>query len=130
MGLTGSREDYLEVICEICKKEKVARVKDIALRMGVSLPSVNYALTMLEKAGLIKHKKYGFIELTKEGNKTGKAISKKHQIIKEFLMNILKVNEKTAERDACKMEHVLSKETLNRMDFFLKTKGGENSYPY
>jgi DtxR family Mn-dependent transcriptional regulator len=124
MDLTKSREDYLEAICEICEDEKVARVKDIASHMDVSLASVNYALKALKGEGLIKHKKYGYIELTAVGDKVGKAIYKKHKLIRSFLMDVLKVNEKVADEDACGIEHVISEETFDKMKNFLQSKEG------
>ncbi len=124
MDLTKSREDYLEAICEICEDEKVARVKDIASRMDVSLASVNYALKALKGEGLIKHKKYGYIELTAVGDKVGKAIYKKHKLIRSFLMNVLNVDEKVADEDACGIEHVISEETFDKMKNFLQSKEG------
>jgi DtxR family Mn-dependent transcriptional regulator len=122
MELTKSREDYLEVICEICEEDKVARVKDIASRMDVSLASVNYALRALKGEGLIKHKRYGYIELTRKGNRIGKAIYKKHKLIRSFLMNVLNVDEGVADRDACGIEHVISEETFGKMSSFLQSK--------
>lgn len=122
MELTKSREDYLEAICEICEEEKVARVKDIASLMDVSLASVNYALKALKGEGLIKHKKYGYIELTEKGNKIGQAIYRKHKLIRSFLINVLNVDEKVADKDACGIEHVVSEETCDKMNSYLKSK--------
>jgi len=115
MELTKSREDYLEAICEICEEEKVARVTDIAAHMDVSLASVNYALKALKDRGLIKHKKYRYIELTKKGNEIGQAIYRKHKLIRSFLINILNVDKNVADKDACGIEHVVSEETCNKM---------------
>jgi DtxR family Mn-dependent transcriptional regulator len=122
MELTKSREDYLEAVCEICEEEKVARVKDIASHMAVSLASVNYAMKALKSEGLIKHKKYGYIELTEKGNEIGQAIYRKHKLIRSFLINVLNVDEKTADKDACGIEHVVSEETCDRMNSYLKSK--------
>ena len=122
MELTRSREDYLEAICEICEEEKVARVKDIASHMAVSLASVNYALKALKGEGLIKHKRYGYIELTEKGCEIGQAIYSKHKLIRAFLMNILNVNEGVADKDACGIEHVISEETFDKMKSFMESK--------
>ncbi len=122
MELTKSREDYLEAICEICEEEKVARVKDIASHMAVSLASVNYALKALKSEGLIKHKRYGYIELTEKGNKVGQAIYRKHKLIRSFLINVLNVDENIADKDACGIEHVVSEETCDKMNSYLKSK--------
>jgi DtxR family Mn-dependent transcriptional regulator len=128
MEMTKSREDYLEVICEICEEEKVARVKDIAARMNVSLASVNYALNVLDEAGLIKHKKYGYIELTEKGNEVGSAIYRKHKLIRSFLMDVLNVDECIADKDACGIEHVISEETFDKMKNFLQSKVRVENY--
>ncbi len=122
MELTKSREDYLEAICEICEEEKVARVKDIASHMAVSLSSVNYALKALKGEGLIKHKRYGYIELTEKGNEIGQAIYRKHKLIRSFLINVLNVDESVADKDACGIEHVVSEETCDKMNSYLKSK--------
>jgi DtxR family Mn-dependent transcriptional regulator len=122
MALTKSREDYLEAICEICEEEKVARVTDLASHMDVSLASVNYALKALGEAGLVKHKKYGYIELTEKGNAIGQAIYRKHKLIRSFLINVLNVDEGVADKDACGIEHVVSEETCDKMNSYLKSK--------
>jgi DtxR family Mn-dependent transcriptional regulator len=128
MELTKSREDYLEAICEICEEEKVARVKDIASHMDVSLASVNYAIKALKSDGLIKHKRYGYIELTEKGNKIGHAIYRKHKLIRSFLINVLNVDEKIADKDACGIEHVVSEETCEKMNSYLKSKEVYENY--
>ena len=128
MELTKSREDYLEAICEICEEEKVARVKDIASHMDVSLASVNYAVKALKSDGLIKHKRYGYIELTEKGGKIGRAIYRKHKLIRSFLIKVLNVNEKIADKDACGIEHVISGETFDKMKSFLKSKESAGTY--
>jgi len=128
MELTKSREDYLEAICEICEEEKVARVTDIAAHMAVSLASVNYALKALKGRGLIKHKKYGYIELTKKGNKIGQAIYRKHKLIRSFLINVLNVDKNVADKDACGIEHVVSEETCDKMNSYLKSQEVYENY--
>ena len=128
MELTRSREDYLEAICEICEEEKVARVKDIASHMNVSLASVNYAVKALKSDGLIKHKRYGYIELTEKGGEIGRAIYRKHKLIRSFLIKVLNVGEEIADKDACGIEHVISGETFDKMKLFLKSKEGAGAY--
>jgi DtxR family transcriptional regulator, Mn-dependent transcriptional regulator len=130
MELSKSREDYLEAICEICEEEKVARVTDIASHMSVSLASVNYALKALRKSGLIKHKRYGYIELTEKGSKIGNAIYKKHKLIRSFLINVLNVDKNIADRDACGIEHVVSEETCDKMQSYLKSREALENYDF
>lgn len=125
MDLSNSREDYLKAIYQICEKERVARVKSIAKQLNVSQSSVNYAVNVLLDSGLIKHKRYGYIELTEKGRKTGKQISLKHQLIKKFLKTVLEVDEKIADKDACRIEHAISKHTLKKIISFMNLKGNE-----
>ncbi len=111
MVLTASQEDYLESLFVITRSQKVARVKDVAEALKISMPSVSAALKNLEKKGLLKHDHYGYIELTPEGEDIGEKIYETHLLLSDFLTRILKVSPKTAEHDACLLEHNLSSET-------------------
>ena len=113
--LTASMEDYLEAVYEIAKRNKIARVRDIAARLGVKMPSVHAAIKQLTTQNLIKHDSYGYIELTKQGEKISERISKTHGILKSFLVEILKISPEVAEKDACEMEHGISPESLERV---------------
>jgi DtxR family Mn-dependent transcriptional regulator len=95
--------------------EGPVRVTDIALRLGFTKPSVHAALKVLEEQGLVDHKRYSPVSLTEKGRALALEIRERHNLIKNFLINSLLVPADIAERDACKMEHVLSKETLERM---------------
>jgi DtxR family Mn-dependent transcriptional regulator len=118
--LTKSLEDYLETIKILTIGKKVVRVKDISELLNVKSASVVNALNILKERGYIKQEKYGYIELTEKGNKEAKRILKKHKIIFKFLTGILNVSEKSAEKDACKIEHVISKETFEKLIKFLE----------
>ena len=115
MALSASLEDYLEAILEIDKTKKNVRVKDVAQKLGVTMPSVNGALKNLEAKGLITHEKYDYIELTKSGVQQASKVASRHTMIFFFLKDILNVDEKTAQLDACKIEHVLSRVTVKKM---------------
>ena len=119
MTLSASLEDYLEAIYEIDKSKRDVHVKDVALKLGVTMPSVNGALKNLEAKGLITHEKYDHIELTESGINQADTISSRHKMIFRFLSEILKVDEKTAEEDACKIEHVLSRITVEKMSDYI-----------
>lgn len=118
--LSPNFEDYLESILIIQEEKKVVRVKDISEFLDVSMPSVNGAIKELKKKGLVNHQKYGYVELTEEGEKTAREIFHKHTILKQFFTEILDVPEKLAAEDACKIEHYMSKKTLNRLSAFIK----------
>jgi DtxR family Mn-dependent transcriptional regulator len=117
--LTPSLEDYLEAIWTISVREKVARVKDIARHLGVSTPSVVSALNVLAGKNLIKHEKYGYVELTDQGASKAKIVDEHHKLLFALLHEILGVETEIAYKDACRIEHHLSKETIERIKQFI-----------
>ncbi len=124
--LSQSSEDYLETIYIIKEKQGNIRIKDIAKHLNVKLPSVTFAIKKLAKKNLVIYEKYGLVKLTKKGEEIAKNTYKKHKTLSEFFIKILKIDEKTASKEACKMEHGLSKKTLNKLILFInKMKGGK-----
>ncbi|MDR2552969.1 MAG: metal-dependent transcriptional regulator [Treponema sp.] len=112
--MTESLEDYLEMV-SFLSDDGAVRVTDIAARLGVSKPSVLSAVKTLEKQGLVEHGHYQGVSLTQRGRQKAAEIRKRHHFLTDFLVRVVGVNAQTAERDACKMEHVLSPETLKKM---------------
>ena len=119
MSLSESMEDYLEAIFEINRRKKIVRVRDVAQELGVTMPSVNGALKILEAKGYITHKKYEHIKLTREGMVQASKISRSHLIIRMFLENVLGVDHDTAEQEACRIEHDLSPSSIKKLTEFL-----------
>jgi len=119
-ALTPSLEDYLEAIWTICLRENVARVKDIAKCMAVTTPSVVSALNVLLEKNLIKHESYGYIELTDQGALKAKEVDEHHKLLFTLLNEIFGINAGIASKDACKIEHHLSKETVKRIEQFIQ----------
>ena len=115
-ALTPSLEDYLEAIWTISLREKVARVKDIAKCLAVTTPSVVSALNVLLEKNLIKHESYGYIELTDQGALKAKEVDEHHKLLFTLLNEIFGINAGIASKDACKIEHHLSKETVKRIE--------------
>ena len=113
--LSKSLEDYLEAIHMVAQKKKIVRVKDLIKMLDVKTASVIGALKKLEQRGLVEHEHYGYIELTPEGKKKALRIYEKHTVLIRFLTEFLKVNEKTAEKDACLIEHFISDETFSKI---------------
>lgn len=118
--LTPSLEDYLEAIWTIILREKVARVKDIAKSLGVTTPSVVNALNSLSEKNLVKHDKYGYVELTDQGAATAQEVDRKHKTLFYVLSEIFGVDPETAYKDACKIEHHLSDNTIQKIDQFVQ----------
>lgn len=113
--LSESLEDYLEVILGLEKTKKVARAKDIAERMGVQRGSVTSALKSLKEKGLINYEPYSFVTLTEMGKRIAEEITLSHHELKHLLLNVLKIDEETAEATACRMEHAIDKKSLDRL---------------
>ncbi len=118
--LTSVMEDYLEAIYDLDKDQKVVRVRDIARKMDVKMPSVTSMLKTLNERKLVHYEKYEYVELTEHGADIGREIRQRHEIIRKFLTEILQIDFKTADEDACKIEHTLSPSTLDRLTDFIE----------
>jgi len=121
MKLSESFEDYLEIIYLIKKDNGYVKSKDISKRLNVKSSSVNEAVKKLDKKGFVEYKKYGLIKLTKKGEEKAKKVYKKHKFLLDFLTKELGVKENIALEEACKTEHILSKDTLLKFSKFVKT---------
>jgi len=110
--LTESLEDYLLEIFIISQEKTNIRIKDIAKRRHVKLPSVVKALDELSKKEYIDHEKYGYVELTDYGMEKAKKLYDRHKIVYRFFYNILGLDEYSAEQAAHKIEHDLDKKTI------------------
>jgi len=118
--LTASMEDYLEAIWVIGLEKKVTRVKDIAKRLDVKTSSVANAVKVLSEKEMVHQEPYGYIELTQKGVLRAKEIYEKHKTLYKFFYDILGVDSKVAEKDACAIEHHIHKETLDRILKFIQ----------
>ena len=115
VNLTPSLEDYLEAILQLEKKNRVARVKDIAERLSVQMPSVTGALKNLKSKGMIEYEKNSYINLTPKGSEIASRILGKHEILVNFLKKGLLLDQELAEEEACKIEHSISQDTAKRI---------------
>ena len=115
---TERTEDYLEVLDVIISEKGYAKVKDVSRILGVGPPSVTEMFQKLSEIGYINYEKYSGVTLTSKGKKIAKKTSKKHETLKNFLL-ILGVNKKIANEDACRIEHVVNSETIDRLTKFV-----------
>jgi DtxR family Mn-dependent transcriptional regulator len=118
--LTMVMEDYLEAIYDLSKERKVVRVRDIARRMDVKMPTVSSMLRTLSKRGLVDYEKNEYVELTRNGSDIGEDMRHRHEVLLKFLTDFLNIDFPTANDDACKMEHALSPETLDSLTDFMR----------
>ena len=115
INLTESLEDYLENIYIINLEKDEVRITDVAKYMSISKPSVNRAVRTLKSQDLICHEKYGKIILTEKGKMLAEKIYLRHRILTDFFIKVLNVDPVTAEKDACKIEHILSQESMEKV---------------
>lgn len=125
---TERNEDYLEALDTIIDKKGYAQVKDISKLLSVGPSSVTEMFQKLQKAGYINYEKYGGVTLTTKGKRLAKETKRKHDILHNFLL-ILGVDDKIADEDACKIEHVLTPETLERLTKFVEFIHSEEEDP-
>lgn len=111
MKLQESGENYLETILILEKRNGIARAVDVAAELGFSKPSVSRAVGILKEGGYLTIGNIGQLVLTDKGRQVAQNIYDRHCFIKECLL-FLGVSHETAEADACRLEHILSEETL------------------
>ena len=119
-NLSASLEDYLEAILNITSKTDVARSRDIAKSLGVSRASVTGALRVLKEKGLANYKPYGYVTLTESGQATATDIVRKHNILKSFFIDVLGIESEVAQKAACKAEHELDPEIIQKLLSFIE----------
>ena len=118
-------EDYVEAVLFCANAQGLARVSDIRDLLGVKTPSVTGAMKLLAENGYVVHEPYGGIKLTAKGRRAAEDVKKRHAILSRFLTQVLGVTPKPADMDACKMEHAVSKETLEKLHAYLHKMAGE-----
>lgn len=114
MKLHASGEDYLEAILVLHKKMGMVRSVDVARHMDVSKPSVCHAVSTLKDGGFLTIDEDHFLYLTDIGLEVAETIYERHCFFTELLI-AAGVDPKTAEADACRMEHVISSESFLRL---------------
>ena len=116
--LSPSLEDYLEAVLILVRRGRVARVRDIAAHLGVGKSSVTGAVKTLAKRGLVNYEPYQFITLTDHGRVLAEDVSARHVLLREFLSDVLGLDEESAEANACRMEHAVDAELLEQLGKF------------
>ena len=124
MQIHQSAEDYLECILKLSKQRQVVRSIDIANDMNYSKPSISVAMKNLRLNGYINVDESGFITLTDSGMEIASNIYDRHLILRKWL-EFLGISPETAEHDACKIEHTLSKETYTALRKHIIEEMGE-----
>jgi len=118
--LSASLEDYLEAIYHIENRKQAARAKDIGDSLDVKGSSVTGALQALAKRELINYAPYEVITLTGKGRALAREVVKRHRVLRKFFVDVLDVDEKIAEKAACRMEHSVPRKISERLIGFVQ----------
>ena len=114
MKLHASGEDYLEAIFVIYREKGMVRSVDVARYMEVSKPSVCVAVNTLKEGGFLIMDEDHFLHLTEAGKAVAEKIYERHRFFARELIEA-GVDPKQAEIDACKMEHVISDQSFQKL---------------
>ncbi len=112
--IRASGEDYLEAILVLKKQRGMVRSVDVARHLGFSKPSVSHAVGLLRDEGLLTMDADSFLHLTKAGRTIAESIYDRHQFFTTRLVD-LGVEPELAEQDACRIEHVISEESYQKI---------------
>jgi len=113
--LSASLENYLETIFLLIQEKTVARSKDISAHLGVNRSSVTGALQALRERGLVNYEPYGYVTLTHRGTEVAERVFRRHEVLKDFFVKVLSIDEEEADEAACRMEHGISKHIVDRL---------------
>ena len=125
MKLYASGEDYLETILILHREMGMVRSVDVARHMDVSKPSVCHAVAVLQEGGFLAMDEDHFLHLTEVGKEIAGKIYERHRFFTDRLIEA-GVDPKTAEADACRIEHVISDETFRRLKEEYQSKNESN----
>jgi DtxR family Mn-dependent transcriptional regulator len=117
-SISAVQEDYLEAILALEADHGRVRVRDLADRLSVHKSTVTAALKILTDKDLIEYEPYGRIVMTRTGRRAAERVSADHAVVKTFLTEVLLIDGATAEENACRMEHVMDRDVLNRLISF------------
>ena len=118
--LSSSLEDYLECVYNRINSNGSVRAIDISKELNVSRASVTEALNKLAQKEYINYGRYEMISMTDSGIKKAEEIINKHNVLQYFFKDILGVEHEEATRTACKIEHIISRNILEKLLEFNK----------
>ena len=119
LRLSSAQEDYLEAILGLIHQTGSARVGEIAARLRVAKPSVTAALRALSRRRLVVYEPYRRVRLTEAGQAIAERVSRRHASLRVFLADVLGVDRRTADENACRIEHAIGDAVLRRLTEFI-----------
>ncbi len=121
-----SMEMYLETVYILEERSGHAHVTEIAKELDVSKPSVTKSMKYLRAKGFVEKEPYGSVTLTEKGREIAKKIYRNHLAITRFLETSLNMKPEDADKDACRIEHVISNSMLEAIEEYLKNKDADS----
>jgi len=118
--ITTTLEDYLEAIAWLVGDKGVARVRDISAALSVHKSTVTATLRSLAEKGFVHYSAYEAATLTPEGRKIAEDVIRRHEIVREFFIEVLALDREMADANACRIEHVMDAEVLDRLASFAR----------
>lgn len=112
--LSPSMEDYIEAIYLTMQEKDSVRPGDLSARLDVTASSVTEALRLLRDKGLVEYVRYGAVSLTQSGLAAARDVYYRHRMMARFLVEVLGVEAAMAEESACRLEHAVSPDILQR----------------
>ncbi len=120
MKIQESGENYLETILILQTKNGYVRSIDVANELDFTKASVSRAMSILKEAGYITMEQNGNLVLTDTGRKKAEAVYERHTLIAQFLEMTLGVSDDIALQDSCRIEHIISEESFERIKEFIQ----------
>ncbi|MBD3367789.1 MAG: metal-dependent transcriptional regulator [Candidatus Eisenbacteria bacterium] len=117
--LSERAADYLETIYLLSLRQDTVGVSEVAEERGVTTPTARAAIGRLKADGFVRQRRYGKVVLTESGRRRAATVYKRHTVLFRFLHDILGVAPEQADAEACRLEHGLSEETLEKLVLFL-----------
>lgn len=114
-AVSAALEDYLEAIAELDAQATPARSRDIAARVGVHKSTVTAALRSLSAKGLAHYTPYTAVTLTAAGRRVAEQVCARHRLLRRFLVEVLGMAVGAADEAACRLEHAIDPECLDRL---------------
>ncbi len=119
-NLTASKENYIKAIYKIVEEKQAARVKDISKFLNIGASSVTEALGKLSDEGYVNYEQYGVITLTKEGKDTAIQLEERNKVIRDFLSNVLLIENESLENSTKQIEYGIKGDLLEKLVSFFQ----------
>ena len=120
-------EDYVELLYMLEQEQSPVHTNTVAQAFAITPASVTEMFQKLDGEDYIHYERYTGVTLTLKGKRLARATQQKHDILKQFLM-LIGVDEKTADTDACRIEHIVTPRTLKKLTKFVEFAEQEHGH--